>query len=63
MSTSVITDVWCDVCKDEFLGGIVGYTPNATEARKIARSAGWARRRGSDGRMMDVCPKCQKVKR
>ena len=57
---SVITDIWCDVCRDEWIDGIVGSTPNARAARAIARNSGWTRRRTADGHMIDVCPKCQK---
>lgn len=56
-------DTFCDVCNDWIEtcetahGSAVGL---AKSAQKVAKAAGWIRRRGPDG-MQDICPECQKA--
>ena len=54
----VTTDVFCDDCGNWVHGG-VSNEKDATSARRIARELGWVVRR-RPGRMVDICPGCQK---
>jgi hypothetical protein len=57
MSISVTTDVFCDICHDNWISGLTSHTVQSVCARRIARMAGWTRVRVA-GRLLDVCPEC-----
>lgn len=59
MSITATTDVFCDICNN-WIFGVTGPRSNARGARRHARENGWVRRRLSNGRRIDVCPRCKK---
>jgi hypothetical protein len=59
LSITVTTDVFCDRCVN-WVDGLSGVQAFRKEARRIAASQGWVRRRDDKGRLLDLCPDCAK---
>lgn len=60
MNAVISTDIFCDLCGMWDQG--VTVCTNAAKvgrARKKAKEEGWIYRRGEDGTMIDICPRCQ----
>lgn len=58
MTTRATYYVKCDRCGDSD-----GWSATAGEARSEVRRLGWVRERDEGGRMADLCPKCQQIRR
>jgi hypothetical protein len=48
----------CDMVDCEYQVPYTLECRSASEARDLARVDGWGRRRGSNGKLEDVCPSC-----
>ena len=51
------TTIFCDICGD-WLSAPVASIEKRGDVRRLAKEAGWKRKRGRRGWMIDLCPRC-----